>query len=138
MIATPEALELAESAPQAVPAQPGPERLQFTPFARESLPTVAVKLADLPVWTVAVGGDTPTDTGAERVIAGSDSWRVEQVRSCSPGQAQGDRGRLGSDQLEAAGPDFAHEAANTINEGAAGRGGLLRLLRGLRRCGGSR
>jgi hypothetical protein len=30
--------------------------------------TVAVKAADLPVWTVALCGETPTETGAERVI----------------------------------------------------------------------
>src|SRR5579883_3623850 len=68
-MAAPEALELAESVPHALPAQPAPDRLQFTPFVSESLLTVAAKEADLPVWTVALCGDTPTETGAERVIA---------------------------------------------------------------------
>jgi phosphate/sulfate permease len=42
--ATPEALDAAESVPQALPVQPAPESCQLTPLLCASLATVAVKL----------------------------------------------------------------------------------------------
>ena len=59
-MAVPEALEFAESVPQAVPLQPAPERVQVTPLFCESFCTVAVKLCDCPVCTDALVGDTLT------------------------------------------------------------------------------
>jgi hypothetical protein len=58
----PEALELADSVPQAVPEQPAPDRLQVTPLFWASLVTVAVKLCvSAPACTLAVEGVTVTE-----------------------------------------------------------------------------
>src|ERR1700745_3680400 len=57
-MAVPEALELAETVPQAAPLQPEPERGQVTPLFCESFGTVAVKACDWPVCTDALVGDT--------------------------------------------------------------------------------
>ena len=60
-MATPDALEVAESVPQ-VPAQ---ERLQVTPPFCISFVTVAVNgCVPMPAWTLAVVGETLTDTAA--------------------------------------------------------------------------
>jgi hypothetical protein len=57
-MAVPEALEFAESVPQAAPLQPEPERVQLTPLLCESFCTVAVKACDWLVCTDALVGDT--------------------------------------------------------------------------------
>ena len=46
MMAVPEALEVAESVPQAAAVQPLPVSVQLTPWFCESFWTVAVKLCD--------------------------------------------------------------------------------------------
>jgi hypothetical protein len=61
-MAAPEALELADSVPQAVPGQPAPDRLQATPLFWASLATVATKFCvPTPAWTLAVEGVTVTE-----------------------------------------------------------------------------
>ena len=51
------------SVPQAVPEQPAPERVQFTPWFEESFCSVAVKLLAWEVCTEDVGGFTETEMG---------------------------------------------------------------------------
>jgi hypothetical protein len=61
-MAAPEALELADSVPQAVPGQPAPDRLQATPLFWASLAIVATKFCvPTPAWTLAVEGVTVTE-----------------------------------------------------------------------------
>ena len=68
MIVAPEALEFAESVPQAAPLQPEPERAQLTPLFCGSFCTVAVKVCDCPVCTDALVGETLTLIGGGVVI----------------------------------------------------------------------
>jgi len=68
VIATPEALELAETVPHAAPLQPAPLKAQVTPFVCESFETFAVKLCSCPVCTEVMFGTTLTPTGAVTVI----------------------------------------------------------------------
>src|SRR2546428_11937818 len=63
-MATPEALEVAESVPQAAPLQPVPESAQLTPLFCESFCTVAVNGCVALAATEAVGGATLTEIGA--------------------------------------------------------------------------
>ncbi len=51
MIAVPEALEVADNAPQVAAPQPAPVSVQVTPLFRESFCIVAVMLAVFPVCT---------------------------------------------------------------------------------------
>src|SRR3989442_13774733 len=62
-MATPEALEVAESVPQAAPLQPVPESAQLTPLFCESFCTVAVNGCVALAATEAVGGATLTEIG---------------------------------------------------------------------------
>ena len=58
--AAPDALELADSVPQAAPLQPVPDKAQFTPLFCVSFCTVAVKFWRPPVGTLTGVGDTLT------------------------------------------------------------------------------
>src|SRR5260370_29077880 len=62
-MATPEALEFAESVPQAAPLQPVPESVQITPLFCESFCTVAVNGCVVLTATEAVDGATLTEIG---------------------------------------------------------------------------
>src|SRR5207245_827301 len=62
-MATPEALEVAESVPQAAPLQAVPESAQLTPLFCESFCTVAVNGCVALAATEAVGGATLTEIG---------------------------------------------------------------------------
>src|SRR5271163_2956373 len=68
MMATPEALDAAESVPQVLPVQPAPASVHVTPLFCASLDTVAVKLLVCPTCTVALVGATTTETGAVIVM----------------------------------------------------------------------
>jgi hypothetical protein len=58
-MAAPEALELADSVPQAKPEQPAPDSVQVTPLFWASLATVATKFCvPVPACTLAVHGVT--------------------------------------------------------------------------------
>jgi len=63
VIGVPEGLVPADSVPQVVPPQPAPASDQITPLLWLSLVTVPVKLAVVPVWIEAVGGETLTEIG---------------------------------------------------------------------------
>ena len=63
MTGVPEALEVADSMPQAAPLQPAPESVQVTPLFCGSFCTVAVKLWVCPVCRDEFVGDTLTPTG---------------------------------------------------------------------------
>ena len=63
MIATPEALMLAESVPQALPLQPVPESAHVTPLYCESYATVAVNCFVCEIGTLALVGETLTVIG---------------------------------------------------------------------------
>jgi hypothetical protein len=61
VIGTPDALEVADSVPQALPVHPAPDSLQVTPRFAESLRTVAVNCCvPVPASTLALVGDTLT------------------------------------------------------------------------------
>jgi hypothetical protein len=61
VIGTPDALEVAESVPQALPLHPAPDSVQVTPRFAESLRTVAVNCCvPVPASTLALVGDTLT------------------------------------------------------------------------------
>src|SRR5216684_2287510 len=66
-MATPEALEFAESVPQAAPLQPVPESAQVTPLFCESFCTVAVNGCVALAATEAVVGATLTEIGGGAV-----------------------------------------------------------------------
>ena len=70
VIAAPEALEVADSVPQAAPVQPAPASAHVTPLFCGSFVTVAVTLCVFPLCTDALVGftDTPTGGGAVTVI----------------------------------------------------------------------
>ena len=55
--------EVLESVPHALPLQPEPDNVQFTPLFCVSFCTVAAKFCDCPVCTDALAGDTLTLTG---------------------------------------------------------------------------
>ena len=61
MTATPEALDAAESIPQALPEQPAPESDQVTPLLWESFSTVAVNGCVCPTWTAGEVGARETE-----------------------------------------------------------------------------
>src|ERR1700730_7070610 len=63
-----DALELADSMPQAAPLQPVPDKAQFTPLFCASFCTVAVKLWVAPVGTLAAAGDRLTETGVGELL----------------------------------------------------------------------
>jgi hypothetical protein len=71
-MATPEALDVADSVPQRLLllVQPAPESVQITPLPCESFCTIAVKGCAMPVCTLTVSGDTAT------TIAGAAAARV--------------------------------------------------------------
>ena len=61
-MAAPEALELADTVPQAGPEQPAPDTVQVTPLFWGSLATVPMKFwVPTPAWTLAVEGVTMTE-----------------------------------------------------------------------------
>src|SRR5207253_1810325 len=62
-MATPEALEVAESVPQAAPLQPVPESAQLTPLFCESFCTVRSEERRVGNASEAVGGATLTEIG---------------------------------------------------------------------------
>src|SRR6266481_5179581 len=66
-MATPEALEFAESVPQAAPLQPVPESAQVTPLFCKSFCTVAVNGCVALTATEAVDGATLTEIGGGAV-----------------------------------------------------------------------
>ena len=68
VMATPEALEVAETVPHVAPLQPAPAKAQVTPLACASFETFAVKLWGCPVCTEVMFGATLTPTGAVTVI----------------------------------------------------------------------
>ena len=70
MTAAPEALLVAESAPQVAALQPAPDSVQVTPLPALSSCTVAVKGCFADAFTLAVPGDTSTTIGggAETVM----------------------------------------------------------------------
>jgi hypothetical protein len=61
VIGTPDALEVVESVPQALPPHPAPDSVQATPRFAQSLRTVAVNCCvPVPASTLALVGDTLT------------------------------------------------------------------------------
>ena len=68
VIATPDALELAESVPQVLPLHPVPLSVQFTPLFCESFVTVAVKLCVFVTFTLADVGAMATEIAGSTVI----------------------------------------------------------------------
>lgn len=70
MTATPDALEIAESVPQAAPVQPAPDSAHVTPLFPESFATVAVNVIVFATCTEAVAIDmlTVTPVGVGGVV----------------------------------------------------------------------
>jgi hypothetical protein len=64
VIATPEALEAADSVPHVAPLQPEPDRVQVTPLFEGSFATVAVSDWVAPTWTLAAARDMVTAIAA--------------------------------------------------------------------------
>jgi hypothetical protein len=66
VMATPDALDAADSVPQAAPLHPVPDSAQPTPLFAESFATVAVNCCVVPTCTLAVA-----DESAMEIVAGA-------------------------------------------------------------------